>query len=290
MRGKQQVVNEFFNISPESLPPWLWWGSLAIIGLCVGSLLNVIIYRLPLMIAAAEGCSPVNISRSRNNGGFNLWLPASHCPCCQQTVAWRDNIPLISWILLRAKCRHCRQKINVRYPAVETASLVMTLAAGYYLPPDMTLCGVLLFSWLLLALTLIDIDCGLLPDRLTYSLLWCGLLCNLQDRFVPLSAAVIGAAAGYATLWLIVMLVNHATGKQCMGYGDLKLTAALGAWLGWQALPLLLFLASSLGVLMIILLNLLTKKSLSSALPFGPALAVSAAVLMVMNQSGSPFS
>ncbi|MDU4093101.1 MAG: A24 family peptidase [Pantoea sp.] len=157
------------------------------------------------------------------------------------------------------------------------------------MPPDTTLCGVLLFSWLLLALTLIDLDCGLLPDELTYSLLWCGLLCNLQDRFVPLSAAVIGATAGYVTLWLIVRFVNHATGKECMGYGDLKLTAALGAWLGWQALPLLLFLASSLGVLTIILLNLLAKKSLGSALPFGPALAFSAAVLMVMNQLGHPF-
>lgn len=283
------MVSDLFDILPASLPPWLWWGSLAIIGLCVGSFLNVIIYRLPLMMTAADRHSPVDISGSRNIGCFNLWLPASHCPCCQQTVAWRDNIPLISWLLLGAKCRHCRQGISARYPAVETASLFLTLAAGYCLPPDMTLCGVLLFGWLLLALTLIDIDCGLLPDELTYSLLWCGLLCNLQDRFVPLPAAVIGAAAGYATLWLIVMLVNHATEKQCMGYGDLKLTAALGAWLGWQALPLLLFLASSLGVLMIILLNLLAKKSLSSALPFGPALAFSAAVLMVMNQLGSPF-
>lgn len=283
------MVSDLFDISPASLPPWLWWSSLAIIGLCVGSLLNVIIYRLPLMMAAADCRSPIDISCSRDSGCFNLWLPASHCPCCQQTVAWRDNIPLISWLLLGAKCRHCRQGISARYPAVETASLVLTLTAGYCLPPDMTLCGVLLFSWLLLALTLIDIDCGLLPDELTYSLLWCGLLFNLQDRFAPLSAAVIGAAAGYVTLWLIVMVVNHATGKQCMGYGDLKLTAALGAWLGWQALPLLLFLASSLGVLMIILLNLLAKKSLSSALPFGPALAFSAAVLMVMNQLGSPF-
>ncbi|GLR08067.1 prepilin peptidase [Mixta theicola] len=278
------VLDDIFLVSTASLPPWLGWSSLTIIGLCVGSFLNVIIYRVPLMIAAADRLSSTETGGPQDIHRFNLWLPASHCPRCQQTVAWHDNIPLISWLLLQAKCRHCRQAISGRYPTVEAASLVLTLVAGYYFPPGVTLCGVLLFGWLLLALTVIDLDCGLLPDWLTYSLLWSGLLFNLHDRFVPLSSAVIGAVAGYTVLWLIVMSANHVTGKQCMGYGDLKLTAALGAWLGWQALPLLLLLASSLGVLMIVLLNLLAKKSLNTALPFGPALAFSASVLMVMNQ------
>lgn len=270
--------------SAAYLPSWLGWCSLAIMGLCVGSFLNVVIYRLPVMIAADEHSCCEQSESPLTVHAFNLWLPASHCPHCQKKVSWYDNIPLISWLLLQAKCRHCSQTISARYPAVEAASLVLTLAAGYGVPPGITLCGVLLFSWLLLALAVIDLNCSLLPDVLTYSLLWCGLLFNLQDRFAPLSSAVIGAVAGYMTLWLLVMAVNHITGKQCMGYGDLKLTAALGAWLGWQALPLLLLFASSLGMLMIVLRHLLARKSLNSALPFGPALAAGAAVLMVMNQ------
>lgn len=267
-----------------SVPSWLGWVSLTIIGLCVGSLLNVIIYRLPLMITAAEHSLSSKPASASATPSFNLWLPASHCPHCQQPVAWHDNIPLIGWLLLQAKCRHCRKTISVRYPAVEAASLLLTLVAGYYFPVGLTLGGILLFGWLLLALAVIDLNCGLLPDRLTYSLLWCGLLFNLHDRFVPLAWAVTGAVAGYTALWLIVQAVNHATGKQCMGYGDLKLTAALGAWLGWQALPLLLLLASLLSILAILLLKLLIKKSVHSALPFGPALALGGAALMMVNQ------
>ena len=280
------AIDALFLLSTANLPPWLWWGGLAIIGLCVGSFLNVVIYRLPLMIAAADGLPAAEINGPPAAHHINLWLPASHCPRCQQAVGWRDNIPLVSWLLLQGKCRHCRRAIGVRYPLIEAASLALTLAAGYAFPPGLTLCGVLLFGWLLLALAVIDLDCGLLPDWLTYSLLWSGLLFNLHDRFAPLSSAVMGAVAGYMVLWLIVLSVNQATGKQCMGYGDLKLTAALGAWLGWQALPLLLLLASSSGMLAIVALNLLARKSLHAALPFGPALAFSAALLMAINQSG----
>lgn len=278
------AADNLFLSGIANFPPWLGWVILTIIGLCVGSVLNVIIYRLPLMIAAAEYPLSQEPAGTPAAPLFNLWLPASHCPHCQQTVAWRDNIPLVSWLLLKAKCRHCRNAINVRYPAVEAASLLLTLVAGYYLPPGLTLCGVLLFGWLLLALAVIDFDCGLLPDWLTYSLLWSGLLFNMHDRFIPLSWAVTGAVAGYMVLWLIMQAVNHATRKQCMGYGDLKLTAALGAWLGWQALPLLLLLASSLSILTIILLKLLMNKSMRTALPFGPALALGGAALMMVNQ------
>lgn len=278
------AAQSLFSTWLSLLSPWQIWSGLTVIGLGVGSLLNVVIYRLPRMIAAAELMS----AEEHTAPSFNLWLPASHCPYCRQTVAWRDNIPLLSWLLLRARCRHCRQPISARYPAVEAASLLLTLAAGYYFPPGVTLCAVLLFSWLLLALAVIDLDCGLLPDALTYSLLWSGLLFNLDNRFVPLSGAVIGAVAGYLALWLIVQAMNHATGKLCMGGGDLKLTAALGAWLGWQALPLLLLSASLVGIAAIVLRARLMDKDLQSALPFGPALALSGAAMLLMNLLDKP--
>jgi leader peptidase (prepilin peptidase)/N-methyltransferase len=247
-------------------------GLITLLGLCVGSFLNVIIYRLPIMMQTAE-----------QTKRFNLLVPRSHCPHCHHKIAWYHNIPLLSYWLLHQQCQHCHHKISIRYVWVEfiTACLSGILAAYYGF--NESLLAMLLLTWVLIPLIVIDWKTQLLPDELTMLLLWLGLLFNLFGNFVPLSDAVIGVMAGYASLWLIMQLYRLCTGKLGMGYGDFKLFSALGAWVGWQSLSLILALAAIGGIIVGGLWLKATRQSLRAPIAFGPFLAVAGWLVIFFN-------
>ncbi len=260
--------------------PLLWWGGLAIIGLCVGSFLNVLIYRLPIMIDRAQQANRAEPSAftsaeaEERPPSFDLLLPASRCPECGEPIKWQHNIPLFSWLYLRGNSHCCEKQISTGYPLTELAAMVIALLGGFLIPPGLSLLGVLIFSWLLLALAIIDGKTWLLPDALTYPLLWLGLLFNLKETFISLPDAVVGAVAGYCILWGFNFLTSRWLNKNCMGNGDFKLTAAIAAWCGWQCLPQLLLLAALSGIISILLLRLLSRRRFKTAIPFGPSLAI----------------
>jgi len=248
----------------------------ALLGLLLGSFLNVVIYRLPLMLErrwAAE-CAQWQGNELAAQPPFNLLVPASACPHCQAPIRAWQNIPLVSYLLQRGRCSHCRAAISWRYPLVELASglLFAGFAWHYGLSPWWLVAS--LFSVTLLTLALIDARTQLLPDDLTLPLLWAGLLFNLWSGRVPLADAVMGAVLGYLALWSVYWLFKLVTGKEGMGYGDFKLLAALGAWLGWMLLPLVILLSSVLGAVFGILLLLLSKHEKGQTMPFGPYLAL----------------
>ena len=268
--------------------PALFYGLLAVLGLVVGSFLNVVILRLPRMLqrewtrdcqalleiepedAAQASTQP---STQLSTEEMSLILPASHCPRCAAPIAPWDNIPVLSFVLLRGRCRHCAQPIGWRYPLVEALTAVATVTIGVYTPWGLPLLAYLLLTWSLIALAGIDIDTQLLPDDITLPLLWTGLLFNLVSGAVALPDAVLGAAGGYLLLWSIYWLFKLATGKEGMGFGDFKLLAALGAWLGWQALPAIILLSSIVGAVLGALILTLRGQDRSQPLPFGPYLA-----------------
>jgi len=255
----------------------------ALLGLLVGSFLNVVIYRIPKMmqresdnyVAQESGKEPPHTER------FNLMVPRSSCPCCGHQITAIENIPVISWIALRAKCRKCKNPIPVRYPAIELFTAIVSGLLVWTFGSGAMGCGSLLFAWLLIAMTFIDFDTQLLPDDLTYPLLWAGLLMNINATFVPLQDAVIGAAAGYLVLWSVYWLFKLATGKEGMGYGDFKLLAALGAWLGWTALPAIILLSSVVGAVVGISLIVFAKRGRDKPIPFGPYLAAAGLIAML---------
>ena len=231
------------------------WAILVLVAwvfLSVGSFLNVVIYRLPVMLDRewrSEARSMFHISEPTDDAEpFNLLTPRSRCPNCLHLISAWQNIPIVSWLVLRGRCGNCRNPISVRYPAIELATLLMSIvvlgAWGY----QWLTVALLFYTWSLIALTLIDYDTMLLPDQITVPLLWVGLFTALTVGEIPLSTAVIGAMAGYLSLWSIYWAFKLLTGKEGMGYGDFKLVAALGAWLGWQALPGIILVASVSGL------------------------------------------
>lgn len=248
-----------------------YWFLLACAGLAAGSLLNVVILRLPLMV------------RGEAPPGFNLWLPASHCPQCKHRLRWQDNIPLFSWLCLHGRCFHCRQRIPWRYPLTEGVTLLLTLLAGVLFPAGPLLLAVLLFSWIVLALGVIDAQHQLLPDALTLLLLWLGLLVTLAGwkPGVDLHDSVAGAIAGYLVLALLAYGYRLCRGKEALGMGDAKLLAACGAWLGWQPLPHVLLIASLSGIFWALLTRVFYRRPLQKPLPFGPFLAAAAWLLLI---------
>ncbi|MBG0752185.1 MULTISPECIES: prepilin peptidase [Pectobacterium] len=266
-------------------PAW-WYGALGVLGLIVGSFLNVVIYRLPIMlerrwrqdIELQTGVTDVEHVTS-----YNLCWPPSSCPHCQQAIAVKDNIPLFSWLWLRGRSRCCHQPVSVQYPLVEVITMLAFLIAGLLWLPGMALCGALILLSFLVVLTVIDIKTLLLPDVLTLSLLWIGLLFNLSETFVPLRDAVVGAMAGYLSLWLLYWVFKYATGKEALGYGDFKLLAALGAWLGWQALPNLVLVAALSGLVVTLIWRGVRKEDTVKPLAFGPWLAIGGVFGVIMN-------
>ncbi|WP_108649261.1 prepilin peptidase [Dongshaea marina] len=264
------------------LYPWLYFLLLAIFSLLIGSFLNVVIARLPVMMERQwqqeyrEYFTPDDAEPSSEpaSPAFNLIVPRSCCPHCKAQIEGRDNVPLLSYLWLRGRCRHCREKISARYPLVEALCGLGSVIIGCYFPPGWPLLGALLLYWTLIPLVFIDLDHMLLPDQLTLPLLWLGLVFNLFGQFCSLQDALIGAMAGYLSLWCIYWGFKLLTGKEGMGYGDFKLLAALGAWLGWQQLPLIIFLSAIVGLLFGLLLRLKPVSDGSKAFPFGPALAI----------------
>ncbi|OPX56150.1 prepilin peptidase [Oceanospirillum multiglobuliferum] len=259
--------------------PLLLSGIIFFAGLLLGSFLNVVIYRLPLMLErqwqqeCANYQADLAIDQSKHNI-FNLAWPASHCPNCHHSVAAYDNIPLLSYLLLKGRCRHCHQNIARQYPAVELASGLLALASLYVIGIQLQALLLYVVSLVLLALLVIDLKTQLLPDLLTQPLLWAGLL--TQQLFYPeqLDSALWGAVLGYLVLWSIYWLFKLATGKEGMGYGDFKLLAALGAWGGAAALPAILLISALTGLLIALLLRTTGQLASGQAMPFGPALAL----------------
>ncbi|MFT3928662.1 MAG: A24 family peptidase [Spongiibacteraceae bacterium] len=243
----------------------------------VGSFLNVVIYRLPKMMELSwrsecdfllNGKEPEQPAAS-----FNLAFPASHCPHCNAAIQPWQNIPVISYLILRGRCAKCSTSISARYPIIEAITGVLSAYAAVHFGFSWQLLAALFFLWALLTLTMIDVDHQLLPDQITLPLLWLGLLLNTQHVFVSLNDAVIGAAAGYLVLWSVYHAFKLITGKEGMGFGDFKLLAALGAWMGWQMLPVIILLSSLVGAVVGSLLLALQRKGRSTPIPFGPYLA-----------------
>ncbi|MCL6358621.1 prepilin peptidase [Pectobacterium polaris] len=269
----------------QLFPAW-WFGSLGVLGLIVGSFLNVVIYRLPIMLERRWRQDielEAGMVDSDPDTRYNLCWPPSSCPHCQQAIAVKDNIPLFSWLWLRGRSRCCHQSVSVQYPLVEVITMLAFLTAGLLWLPGMALWGALILLSFLLVLTVIDIKTLLLPDVLTLSLLWMGLLFNLSETFVPLNDAVVGAMAGYLSLWLLYWVFKYATGKEALGYGDFKLLAALGAWLGWQALPNLVLVAALSGLVVTLVWRGLRKEDTAKPLAFGPWLAMGGVFSVIMN-------
>ena len=256
-----------------------WFLPLALLclGLLVGSFLNVVIYRLPLMMESRwrqDCCELLELAQEKTETPLNLATPNSHCPHCKNAIKPWHNIPLVSYLLLGGKCGHCAAPISPRYPIIELVTGLMTMALTFYFDLSFALLGAVLLTWALIALTMIDIDHQLLPDDITLPLIWLGLLFNLNSTYVSLTDAVIGAMVGYLILCSVYWLFKLVTGKEGMGYGDFKLLAALGAWLGWQALPMIILLSSLVGALCGIALMVIKRRGKDIPIPFGPYLAM----------------
>lgn len=248
----------------------------AVLGLLVGSFLNVVIYRLPLIMERRwqqEAREILGTPAEQPPAALTLSKPASRCPACGAPIKAWQNIPLVSWLAMRGKAACCGVVISPRYPLVELLTGLMSAACAWRFGFGLELAGALALSWALIALAFIDLDTQLLPDDITLPLLWAGLAFALLGGLVPLESAVIGAIAGYLALWLVFWAFKLATGKEGLGYGDFKLLAALGAWLGWAALPQIILLSSIVGAVTGITLVLLRRQQRGAAMPFGPFLA-----------------
>ncbi len=260
--------------------PWLFYTSVIFTGLCVGSFLNVVAYRLPVIMERnwkAECYTFLELEPPAPDPtiqNLSLSLPASACPHCGHKIRFWENIPLLSYLFLRGKCSACHAPIAIQYPLVEALTAVLSAIVAWRFGPHWQTLAALLFSWILIALTLIDLKKQLLPDNLTLPLLWAGLLFALFNLFTDLESSVIGAMAGYIILWSVYQLFKLVTGKEGMGYGDFKLLAALGAWGGYQLLPQIILLSSIVGASMGILMIISGRSRTRQPIPFGPYLSI----------------
>ena len=272
-------------ITLSQLYPAIFYSLVFFVSLMVGSFLNVVIYRLPIMMERSwqqeyqsyfsEGePRPHDKNSSASEEVFNLVKPDSTCPSCGHKIRAWENVPVISYLFLKGKCAKCKVGISVRYPLVELFTALACTFAAYQFGVTSQALWAVLFTYILVALLFIDLDKMLLPDQLTLPLLWLGLLLSTQHIFVGTTDAIIGAAAGYLSLWSVYWLFKLATGKEGMGYGDFKLLAALGAYTGWQGLPIIILLSSFVGAIAGILIMVIQNKGKSLAIPFGPYLAV----------------
>lgn len=257
--------------------------SFGLFGLMIGSFLNVVIYRLPKMmqresdnyVASESGKTLPHTER------FNLMVPRSACPQCGHQITALENIPVLSYLFIGGKCTGCKAPISIRYPLIELITSTLSAALIWHFGSGIAGLGSLVFCWLLIAMTMIDADTQLLPDDLTLPLLWCGLLINLPGTFATLPDAVVGAAAGYMALWLVYWAFKLITGKEGMGYGDFKLLAALGAWMGWTMLPAIILISSVVGAIVGIVMIMAKNLGRDTPLPFGPYLAAAGLVTLI---------
>ena len=261
-------------------------------GLLIGSFLNVVIHRLPKMMqresdnycAVEAGKEEVHTER------YNLMVPRSACPHCQHQITALENIPVVSYLVLRGKCSNCKAPISPRYPAIELLTGVLSALLVWKLGTGWQGLGGLFFLYSLVAMTFIDADTQLLPDDLTYPLIWAGLLINVNGTFVPLRDAVIGAAAGYLALWIIYWAYKLVRGREGMGYGDFKLLAALGAWMGWATLPAIVLMSSLVGAVVGIALMVANRRGFDYQIPFGPYLAAAGLITFLYREPLTEFT
>jgi leader peptidase (prepilin peptidase)/N-methyltransferase len=258
------------------LYPALYLGTLFVFGALIGSFLNVVIYRLPVMMQREwrSDClefleQPAAVDQER----FNLSVPRSRCGHCGHQIRVLENIPIVSYLVLRGKCASCNTPISLQYPLVELFTAIVSVAIGWHFGVSLQAMAALLLSWCLIAASGIDIGHKLLPDNITLPLLWLGILLSLFDVFVSLEDAVLGVMFGYMTLWTVFILFKLVTGKEGMGYGDFKLLAMLGAWLGWKSLFVVILTSSLVGAIVGISMILLKKTERDTQIPFGPYLA-----------------
>lgn len=257
-----------------------------LLGLAVGSFLNVVIHRLPQMLERdwRAQCAELSGEPPAQQEPLSLSRPRSRCPKCGHKISVLENIPILSWLALRGRCSACKATISARYPLVEAATAMLSAYAGWHFGFTLAAAGALLFIWSMIALTFIDFDTQLLPDDITLPLIWAGLLINLGGGFTDLQSAVIGAIAGYLALWGVYWGFKLATGKEGMGYGDFKLLAAIGAWFGWQMLPLTILLSSFVGAVVGIALIIVARRGREVPIPFGPYLAAAGVLAMFWGQ------
>lgn len=280
---------EFLQILQTS-PAWLA-GTVFVLGLVVGSFLNVVAHRLPLMMEREWRAQCRELMGDQGGSGaddhaesLNLVSPRSRCPHCGHAITALENIPVVSWLWLRGRCSDCGARISARYPIVELATALLSAVAAWHFGWGWPLAAALLFTWFLVPLTLIDLDHQLLPDSLTLPLVWIGLLASLVPVFVTPEQAIVGAAAGYLSLWLVYQLFRLITGKEGMGFGDFKLLAACGAFMGWQMLPVVILLSSLVGAVVGIGLIALRGRDRSVPIPFGPYIAAAGWIALLWGQ------
>lgn len=262
--------------------PWLYITTCVLLGLCVGSFLNVVIHRLPKIMETrwrAE-CAELNNQQPPAAERYSLVAPRSRCPSCNHTITVLENIPLLSYLALSGKCSACRARISPRYPAVEALTGALTGYIAWHFGFAFAAAAAMYFTWTMIALAFIDLDTFYLPDDLTLPLLWGGLIYSLVGGYTDLASSVIGAAMGYLSLWLVFWLFKIVTGKEGMGYGDFKLLAAIGAWLGWKMLPLVILLSSFAGAIVGIALIIIARRGRNVPIPFGPYLAIAGLVAL----------
>ena len=277
-------------LEPFAAVPAFYIGSCVLLGLIVGSFLNVVIHRVPVMMDAAlrAECAELAGNTQAEQPRYNLIVPRSACPKCRAPITAMQNIPVVSWLVLRGKCASCQTKIGARYPLVELATGLLSGFIAWRFGFGAAGLAALVFTWLLIALTMIDFDTQYLPDQLTYPLLWLGLLVSLShpvwaDGAAPVTPrdSLIGAAAGYLSLWSVYWLFKFVTGKEGMGYGDFKLFAALGAWLGWTMLLPIIVFASGVGALFGVVILIRQRKGKDTQIAFGPFLAIAGWLALV---------
>jgi leader peptidase (prepilin peptidase)/N-methyltransferase len=262
-----------------------------LLGLVVGSFLNVVILRLPRHMRAELGEACAELHGENAEPVANRWFgldylisPPSTCPHCGHAIRAWENIPVLSWLVLRGRCSSCSSPIGIRYPLVELATGLLSLLVVLHFGATLAAVAALLLVWALIAMTVIDLDEQLLPDQLTLPMVWVGLLVNIDGTFTDLTSAVIGATAGYLSLWLVFQLFRLLTGREGMGYGDFKLLAVFGAFLGWQLLPLVILLSSLVGALVGIGLVLLRGRDRQIPIPFGPYLAAAGLIALLWGE------
>jgi leader peptidase (prepilin peptidase)/N-methyltransferase len=269
------------------LHPWFFYACILPLGLIVGSFLNVVIYRLPLMMELRwrqDCCELLEVGQGPTDPPLSLSTPNSHCPHCKSPVKPWQNIPVVSYLILGGKCGCCETAISSRYPVIEISTAALTVLVGSHFGASWALLAAMLFTWSLIALTMIDVDHQLLPDDITLPLLWLGLLFNIFGTFATLQSAVIGAIFGYLILWSVYWLFKLLTGKEGMGYGDFKLLAALGAWLGWQALPIIILMSSLVGAVVGVALMVIKRRGKEIPIPFGPYLAAAGFISLIWGE------
>jgi len=282
------IIYDYFSTAPVAFNI-----ACGVLGLLIGSFLNVVIYRLPIMMERdwKRQCEEfladdeeTSSSKDNQQERFDLTLPRSRCSSCNHPIAAWDNIPVLSYLILAGKCRHCKSRVSFRYPFVELLTAAASVSVAMHFGFGVQALFALILTWSLIALTFIDYDTQLLPDDITMPLLWLGLIISVESVFVESSTSIIGAAAGYLSLWLVYQLFRLVTGKEGMGFGDFKLLALLGAWLGWQMLPLVILLSSVVGAIIGISLVLFKKHNKDHPIPFGPYLAIAGWIALMYGQ------